>query len=37
LATIYRHLGVNIHAEYPDFSGRPRPVLPFGEPIEELF
>ncbi|HXG62847.1 MAG TPA: DUF1501 domain-containing protein [Planctomycetota bacterium] len=37
LATIYRHLGVDIHAEYPDFSGRPRPVLPFGEPIEELF
>jgi hypothetical protein len=37
LATLYRHLGVNVHAEYPDHAGRPRPVLPFGKPIEELF
>lgn len=37
LATMYRHLGVDIHAQYQDFSGRPHPVLPSGNPIEELF
>jgi uncharacterized protein (DUF1501 family) len=37
LATLYRHLGVDVHAEYPDHTGRPRPVLPFGKPIQELF
>jgi hypothetical protein len=37
LATLYRHLGVDIHVEYPDHSGRPRPVLPFGKPLDELF
>jgi uncharacterized protein (DUF1501 family) len=37
LATLYHHLGVDIHAEYPDLSGRPHPVLPFGQRIEELF
>ncbi len=37
LATLYHHLGVDIHAEYPDLSGRPHPVLPFGKRIEELF
>ncbi len=37
LATVYRHLGVDFHAEYPDHTGRPRPVLPFGKPIDELF
>jgi len=37
LATLYHHLGVDIHAEYPDLSGRPHPVLPFGRRIEELF
>jgi len=37
LATVYRHLGVDYHEEYLDFTGRPRPVLPFGQPIEELF
>jgi hypothetical protein len=37
LATIYRHVGVDTHAEYLDNSGRPRPVLPFGKPIDELF
>ena len=33
----YRHLGVDYHAEYLDHTGRPRPVLPFGTPIAELF
>jgi len=37
LATLYRHLGVDPHAEYLDLTGRPRAVLPFGEPIRELF
>jgi hypothetical protein len=37
LATMYRHLGIDIHKAYLDYSGRPVPVLPFGEPIDELF
>lgn len=37
LATLYHHLGVDIHAEYPDLAGRPHPVLPFGTRIDELF
>jgi hypothetical protein len=37
LATLYHHLGVDIHAEYPDHGGRPHPVLPFGNRIDELF
>ncbi len=36
LATIYRHLGIDTHAEYLN-NGRPVPVLPSGKPIEELF
>ena len=37
LATMYHHLGVDIHAEYPDHTGRPRPILPFGKRLTELF
>ena len=37
LATLYRHLGIDTHKAYFDFSGRPVPVLPFGDPINELF
>jgi uncharacterized protein (DUF1501 family) len=37
LATMYRHLGVDTHAEYLDHTGRPRFLLPFGKPIAELF
>jgi uncharacterized protein (DUF1501 family) len=37
LATIYRHLKVDIHAEFLDHTGRPRPVLPSGRPVDELF
>jgi hypothetical protein len=37
LATIYRHLGIDISAQYLDHTGRPHPVLPFGKPIDELF
>lgn len=35
-ATVYRHLGINYHLSFPDLSGRPMPILPFGEPIKEL-
>jgi hypothetical protein len=37
LAPIYRHLGVDANAHYPDLSGRPIAVLPSGKPIDELF
>ena len=36
LALIYRHLGIDTKINYADGSGRPHPVLPFGEPIDEL-
>jgi uncharacterized protein (DUF1501 family) len=36
-ATIYRHFGVPLDAAYHDHSGRPRPILDHGEPIQELF
>jgi hypothetical protein len=36
LATVYRHLGVDTKAEYLN-NGRPIPVLPGGQPIDELF
>lgn len=35
-ATVYRHLGIDYEQTFPDHSGRPMPILPFGEPIEEL-
>ncbi|MSU20998.1 MAG: DUF1501 domain-containing protein [Pedosphaera sp.] len=37
LATMYRHLGIDTTAQYADHAGRPHPVLPFGNPINELF
>jgi hypothetical protein len=36
LATVYRHLGIDTHAEYLN-NGRPVPVLPSGKPVDELF
>jgi hypothetical protein len=36
LATVYRHLGINYRHEIMDFSGRPVPILPHGNPIEAL-
>ena len=36
LATIYRHLGIDQRTEFPDFAGRPHPILKAGEPIREL-
>ncbi|HET6884528.1 MAG TPA: DUF1501 domain-containing protein [Pirellulales bacterium] len=35
-ATVYRHLGIDYEASFPDHRGRPMPILPFGEPIAEL-
>jgi hypothetical protein len=35
-ATVYRHLGIDYNHALPDHSGRPMPILPFGEPIAEL-
>jgi hypothetical protein len=35
-ATVYRHLGIDFTDSFPDFRGRPMPILPFGEPITEL-
>jgi hypothetical protein len=35
-ATVYRHLGINPDWTFPDHSGRPMPILPYGEPIAEL-
>lgn len=35
-ATVYRHLGIDYRHAFPDLSGRPMPILPFGAPIEEL-
>ena len=36
LATVYRHLGVDVHKSYINNAGRPIPVLPSGQPILEL-
>jgi len=35
-ATVYRHIGIDYEEAFPDFQGRPNPILPFGEPIGEL-
>jgi hypothetical protein len=35
-ATVYRHLGIDYTKSFLDHSGRPMPILPFGEPIHEL-
>lgn len=35
-ATMYRHLGINPETSFPDHTGRPMPVLPYGEAIREL-
>lgn len=35
-ATVYRHLGIDYNLSFPDYQGRPMPILPFGAPIDEL-
>jgi hypothetical protein len=37
LATMYRFLGISTELSPSDFSGRPIPLLPGGEPIREMF
>ncbi|MES2789732.1 MAG: DUF1501 domain-containing protein [Planctomycetota bacterium] len=36
LATIYRHLQIDNNHAFPNFAGRPIPILPDGTPIREL-
>jgi hypothetical protein len=36
MSTIYRHLGIDQHREFADFSGRPHRILSHGQPIREL-
>jgi hypothetical protein len=36
LATMYKHLGIDVTEQYTNNAGRPIPVLPSGKPIEEL-
>lgn len=35
-ATVYRHLGIDYTESINDFAGRPMPILPFGQPIDEI-
>jgi len=35
-ASVYRHLGINPEHSFLDHSGRPMPILPFGQVIDEL-
>jgi hypothetical protein len=36
-ATMFQHLGIDhAHTTFPDHTGRPMPILPYGEPIAEL-
>jgi uncharacterized protein (DUF1501 family) len=36
-ATVFRHLGIDwLNTQFLDYSGRPLPILPSGEPIKEL-
>ena len=37
LATMYRHLGIDVTKNYDDLQGRPHPILPRGTPMDELF
>lgn len=36
-ATIYKHFGVSLETTWLEPSGRPRPIVENGKPIEELF
>ena len=35
-ATVYQHLGIDSSRSFLDHQGRPMPILPFGESIDEL-
>jgi len=36
MATVYRHLGIDVTQTFLDFSGRPVPILTSGRPISQL-
>jgi Protein of unknown function (DUF1501) len=36
-ATMYRHLGIDPEQSFPDHTGRPMPILLYGEVIRELY
>lgn len=36
LATVYRHLGIDTTQSFVNFAGRPVPILPYGNPINDL-
>jgi hypothetical protein len=36
LATVYRHLGIDLQQSIADYAGRPVPILPYGKPIAQL-
>jgi hypothetical protein len=36
-ATMYKHLGIDPERTFPDHSGRPMPILPYGEVIKDLY
>lgn len=36
-ASVYQHLGINYDRTFDDLTGRPMPLLPYGQPIPELF
>ena len=35
-ASVYKHLGINFDDAFPDFGGRPMPILPFADCVDEL-
>lgn len=35
-ATVYQHLGIDHTQSFLDHQGRPMPILPFGDPIDEI-
>lgn len=37
LATMYKFMGISADLSPPDYTGRPIPLLPCGEPIREMF
>jgi hypothetical protein len=36
LATIYHVLGIDLQTSFPDYAGRPTPILDGGKPIAEI-
>jgi hypothetical protein len=36
-ATMYKHLGIDPEQSFPDHTGRPMPILPYGNVIKEVW